>query len=278
MKNLEHCRGGMCRLLVLGLVVIFAIFTGCREVSVSQHQSSDLASAVRVVNEMTIFFGHQSVGANVLEGLMEVEDLVVPIIDVVNDATDTPASGGAVLHAYIGRNLHPSEKISHFADLMRTGIGSRADVALMKFCYVDTGGNTTIGHLFSSYVDEMERLETEYPDTIMVYLTIPLTSSRGGIKDLVKRLLGMGTTGREGNVERNRFNTMLRQAKGATGRLFDIAAIEATRSDGTPETFRLNGETFSAMVPEYTNDGGHLTELGRRIVAEELVRFLANLR
>ncbi|MCK4517076.1 MAG: hypothetical protein KAU31_17580, partial [Spirochaetaceae bacterium] len=128
------------------------------------------------------------------------------------------------------------------------------------------------------YVPEMERLEAEYPDTTFVYVTMPLMSEERGIKERVKQLLGRESPGREGNVERNRFNDMLREAKGSTGQLFDIAAIESTRPDGTRETFNLNGKAYEAMISAYTTDGGHLNELGRRIVAEELVLFLAHLK
>ena len=38
-----------------------------------------------------------------------------------------------------------------------------------------------------------------------------------------------------------------------------------------------HGKTFYAMAPEYTYDGGHLNELGRKKVAEQLLILLANL-
>lgn len=240
--------------------------------------SSDLSAAISTVEEMRVFFGHQSVGTNVLDGIRALKGMDVSMVDIKADATGAVGSGAAILHASIGRNLHPDEKISDFAELMRSGIGESTDVSFMKLCYVDANAGFTAVRIFDSYVSEMERLEGEYPDTVMVYFTMPLMSEHSGIKDRVKELLGRTTPGREGNVERNRFNDMLRKAKGYTGRLFDIAAVEATGVDGTRETFRLGGESYEAMVTAYTTDGGHLNELGRRIVAEELVLFLARLR
>ena len=34
---------------------------------------------------------------------------------------------------------------------------------------------------------------------------------------------------------------------------------------------------YYSMAPEYTTDGGHLNETGRKRVAEQLLIFLANL-
>lgn len=264
--------------LVTGLIAAIIMIAGCQEASVTSQPSSDLSAAISTVEEMRVFFGHQSVGTNVLDGIRALKGMDVSMVDIKADATGAVGSGAAILHASIGRNLHPDEKISDFAELMRSGIGESTDVSFMKLCYVDANAGFTAVRIFDSYVSEMERLEGEYPDTVMVYFTMPLMSEHSGIKDRVKELLGRTTPGREGNVERNRFNDMLRKAKGYTGRLFDIAAVEATGVDGTRETFRLGGESYEAMVTAYTTDGGHLNELGRRIVAEELVLFLARLR
>ncbi|MEF9476235.1 MAG: hypothetical protein L0958_06070, partial [Candidatus Mariimomonas ferrooxydans] len=59
--------------------------------------------------------------------------------------------------------------------------------------------------------------------------------------------------------------------------LFDLALIESTDSEGGMATFKKCGKSFYSLVPSYTNDGGHLNEDGRRIVAEQLLIFLANL-
>jgi hypothetical protein len=53
--------------------------------------------------------------------------------------------------------------------------------------------------------------------------------------------------------------------------ILDIAAIESTKPDGSRQSFELDGVTYFSMVPEYTTDGGHLNEIGRKIVAEQFV-------
>ena len=59
--------------------------------------------------------------------------------------------------------------------------------------------------------------------------------------------------------------------------VFDFAGIESTRTDGQKETFIINGKTYFNIVPEYTNDGGHLNQAGRINAAEQLLLFLINL-
>ncbi len=58
---------------------------------------------------------------------------------------------------------------------------------------------------------------------------------------------------------------------------FDIAKIESTFPDGTRSTFTKDGKTYYSMVPEYTHDGGHLNEMGRKKVAKQFLLLLANL-
>jgi len=40
--------------------------------------------------------------------------------------------------------------------------------------------------------------------------------------------------------------------------------------------FRKGNQIYFTLIPEYTDDGGHLNTLGRKIVAEQLLIFLAD--
>ena len=59
--------------------------------------------------------------------------------------------------------------------------------------------------------------------------------------------------------------------------IFDLAKIESTYPDGKMLMYKGGNNVFPAMIPGYTYDGGHLSESGRRVVAEQLLIFLANL-
>ncbi len=57
--------------------------------------------------------------------------------------------------------------------------------------------------------------------------------------------------------------------------IFDLARHESTRPDGTRETFAVGGRVAYALAPVYTDDGGHLNGVGRRVMASHMVRFAA---
>jgi hypothetical protein len=69
----------------------------------------------------------------------------------------------------------------------------------------------------------------------------------------------------------------MRREYGGREPLFDLAAVESTRPDGSRETLSLGGKTAFALHPGYTNDGSHLNEVGRRRAAEALLTLLARL-
>src|SRR5882724_4594003 len=90
------------------------------------------------VSRTRVFFGHQSVGMNVLDGVRGVyaaHGTAGPAIG--QDATQPGQDEGFINHAFIGVNEDPWLKIADFDARMRAGAGHQADVALMKLCYVD---------------------------------------------------------------------------------------------------------------------------------------------
>ena len=40
---------------------------------------------------------------------------------------------------------------------------------------------------------------------------------------------------------------------------------------------RETGKEYYTLIPDYTDDGGHLNDLGKEIIAEKLLLFLVNL-
>lgn len=263
-------------MLVVALV-LFAGLISCREQHMNTTPDATVVAGLERLQQMRVFFGHRSVGRNILDGIEDLSDATGVSIDVreSDDAAVAAGSAHTILHTGIGENGRPQSKIDHFARLMRSGLAEEVDVAFMKFCYVDSQGDMSPEEIFESYVDEMEKLEAEFPDTMFLYVTMPLRAPRTDIKGRIKMLLGMESRGREDNVPRHRFNELLRDAKAGTGRLFDLARAEATGQGGGHETFRQDGEVYEAMYPAYSSDGGHLNEYGRGVVAAELAKSLS---
>ena len=131
--------------------------------------------------------------------------------------------------------------------------------------------------LFQNYNTTMSHLNKTYPKTTFVHVTVPLQVVQTGILVPLKKLVGRAIGGYEDNIRRNEFNVLLRKKYHAEMPFFDLAKVESTFPDGTRETFTRHGKTYYSLAPDYTPDGGHLNELGRKRVAEQLLTVLASI-
>jgi hypothetical protein len=225
-----------------------------------------------------IYFGHMSVGNNMLEG---VQDLAkeYPFIRLNIVETKNPSSFDRPIfaHSPIGKNQDPKSKINDFVHLMDSGIGSRAEIAFFKLCYIDILAATDVDEVFKQYKNAMETLKKKYPKVTFVHVTSPLRVVQTGVLVPIKKVIGRPVGGYADNIKRSRFNELLRQEYKGKEPIFDLAAIEATYPDGRRATFDSDGKTYESLVADYTNDGGHLNEYGRKIVAAHFLAFLATL-
>ena len=267
-----------------GLIIALGVFllNSCREAGRENGQAGltrlDEISADRWValSQKKIFFGHKSVGANIIQGLEEImarkPDLLLNIRETIDPAD---FSGPVFAHSSIGRNKAPLSKIEAFRDIMESGVGRAADIAFFKFCFVDFDHETDIESIFKSYVALVGELRNCFPRLKVVTFTVPLLSRPVGIKTSLKKLLGRLPWYEEENVKRNLFNDMLRAR--FQGSLFDLAAVESRLSDTKKATFRVDGKDYELLNRALTDDGGHLNATGRRLVAIELLRTLSSL-
>ncbi len=244
----------------------------------SSHVKNIAQNVWEKLAEKKIYFGHQSVGYNILDGvrdLMSENPLIKLEIVETHNAADF--EGPLFAHSTIGRNAYPQSKIDAFTDVVENGIGEKTDVAFFKFCYLDFHNNTKIEELFEQYKESLSDLQKQFPEVAWVHSTVPLTSQQTGSKAWIKKMLGKPLRGYENNVKRNRFNEFLRGEYKDKEPLFDLANIESAFSDGKRASFTKDGTTYYSLVPDYTDDGSHLNEKGRKIVAEQFLLFLVNL-
>jgi hypothetical protein len=221
--------------------------------------SSITSEELSAAGAVDLFFGHQSVGRNILDGVSSVyaeKDVAAPAITEVRSGSE---EADGFVHAAIGKNGDPIGKLAAFDSLLRAGQAERAEIALMKFCYVDIRWDTDVDAVFARYRATLGALERDFPDVMFLHVTTPLTADPSGIKNRLKVLLG-----RDDNVARERYNQLLREAYG--DRVFDLAAIESTAPDGRRGTVLYSG---------YSSDGAHLNETGAAVVAAALLRMLA---
>jgi hypothetical protein len=224
-----------------------------------------------------IYFGHQSVGVNILEGvkdyLTEFNDIRLNMVSL-KDSVQLPESFFA--DSFVGQNSKPESKCDAFASIIKQSLADRLDIALMKFCYVDIRGFTDVDAVFRYYRTTMDSLKSRYPHIQFVHVTVPLTRKSSTWKRVVKIILGLENKSIAEADKRNAFNVLLTQHY-RDEPVFDLATIESTRPDGSRRSMTKDGKTLYMLADEYTDDGGHLNAVGRKVAARELIRVLAGL-
>jgi hypothetical protein len=231
-----------------------------------------LRSELERIARERIYFGHQSVGANLLDGLRELagsEGIPLRIVEAQSASTVGPATFG---HSFVAENGDPLKKLESFRAALDSGA---VDIALLKFCYVDINGDTDVKALFGHYRATIDALRTKNPRTTFIHVTLPLTEVQTGPKALAKRILGRAPSGTIENLRREEYNQLLRAAYAGREPVFDLARIESTAPDGSAVRMRWQGAVAPALAPAYTDDGGHLNAAGRLRAARELVHVLA---
>lgn len=215
-----------------------------------------VAEQLQALQGVAVYFGHNSVGGNVMEGLAAVLGAQPgPRPALVTSSSPGDVHAGAFAHSYLGGNGRPLEKIATFRTLMTGDLGASADVAFMKLCYVDVVGEAwddaaAVDALLAAYRDMVAAVQAAHPDLKLLHVTVPLSPSN-----------------EIDNRRRERISQRLRDAYGAD--VFDLASIEAGGG-------HFSGSYGLYLNPAWAADAsGHLDAEGSRAVALELVAFLA---
>lgn len=234
-----------------------------------------IEAALERAGRARVYFGHQSVGANILEGVADLQrGLDRPRLRIAElGALGVPDDGGILLHSAIGSNGRPDSKCEDFRRVLGT-LHDRIDMALFKFCYVDFDDRSHATEIFATYARTMDTLALQYPAVRFVHVTVPLRSIERGPGVWLREALGRRNRAKHANAARNEFNRLLRD-RYAGAPVFDLAAAMSTHPDGRRETFELDGRSHECLVPSCTDDGGHLNATGRVHVAAAFVRAIA---
>jgi hypothetical protein len=210
-----------------------------------------------------VLFGHQSVGWNIMSGVADLYRIrhVRPVPSQPQWSGSLSARGGWFAQAGIGQNGSPVSKVKAFNALVRSGAGRRANVVVMKLCFVDITAGTNVASLFRYYRSVMASLHAAYPSLVIVHVTAPLTT--GDVAD---------------NVVRQKYNALLRAQYGSTGRLFDLALVESTTPTGARVGGTYRGYRYFALWSGYSSDGGHLNTRGSQRAADYFLRVLSRAR
>lgn len=205
-----------------------------------------------------VFFGHQSVGHDVLEG----------VAALAREAGVEVAIG----EGKIGANGKPEAKFDDFAKRAETG--AELDLIAMKLCFVDLYRGADPDQLLSQYKAAVARVRKAQPNAKILHVTTPLTIRATTVKASIKRLIGGNSHSDDSNLLRLTYNRGLREAFPGEP-VFDLATVEATRPDGSKEEFAVGGRPVPNLWRGYAADEGHLNEQGKRVAGRAFVAALA---
>ncbi|MBN2020375.1 MAG: hypothetical protein JW749_09135 [Sedimentisphaerales bacterium] len=277
-----YIAAGLGVFVAVGLSLLFHVKTTLRfeRATAPLPKANDMpAERWSKLAEAKIFFGHQSVGYNIVNGIEDVIRNGNPMkLNVVETSSPRDFAGPVFAHSPVGKNRQPTSKIEQFAEIMNSGVGEKVDVAILKFCYIDVTNDSNPREIFDEYKSAISDMERSYPRVKFLHLTAPLKSPPKGakktIKGFVKWLLRRPTE-IDDNLRREQYNKFIREEYGKTDCLFDLALVESVGPDGLSCYVSRNGRRIPFMAPQYTDDGGHLNELGRRITAEQMLITLS---
>lgn len=225
-----------------------------------------------------IYFGHQSVGYNIMNGVRDIINEFPQIkLNIIEGKDIKEFIDPVFAHSAVGENKDPYSKIDDFKGIMENGLGNKVDVAFFKFCYVDIDKDTNINKLFAHYSETMDSIKKKYPKIKIVFVSCPIRVRPKGIKTGIKRILGIAIPDELDNLKRIEFNDLLISNYLDTKRIFDLAKHEAAKPNGKENTFKTKGKKNMFLVPEYSSDGKHLNSVGRRKIGKDLLLFLLQI-
>lgn len=226
------------------------------------------------LSQRAIYFGHQSVGENILDGIRDLasENAHIRLRIVSGHAEPTSAA----LHEFlIGQNGDVDSKNTAFLSATQGALGPRP-VLMFKYCYVDMDAQTDAKRMFEAYRQTVSVLRAKHPQAVIVHVTAPLVAESSLFRYYINAVRGIPTT-RDENARRNEYNQLLRSTYAGKEPVFDLAAAESTHADGRRSHVIVDGKPVDSLAPEWTDDGGHLNKRGRRRVAAQFLMTLAAL-
>jgi hypothetical protein len=266
---------------ILAFAALLALLGGCGSKAAEDVQlpMDQIKADLEVVAKSRIFFGHQSVGRNLIAGLQALSgEAGVPLrIEAVNGSLP---EGTGLFHADVGQNGAPDSKIEAFGAILQASAqnATPVDAAILKFCYVDLDDDSKEQKgtlLFERYRKAMSDIRAGQPELVLVHATMPLMADPPGLKTRIKRIIGKSTWNDEGNRRRNEYNALVREQLKSEP-IADIARLEATLPDGSVSRFKMGDRHIETLALQYTSDGGHLNDVGQKSVAAGFLHALAN--
>jgi hypothetical protein len=226
-----------------------------------------------------VLFGHDELGANITSGVPKAYQnakLTAPRVAVWKKVMRDKQPVFA--HALVGESGDPRSRLKDFAALVNDAPRGSIDVALMNFSYADVTADSDVGDIFGQYTATMEALENAHPDVVFLYTTVPVTTENSWKQMDAAKVTGLAGAVQpvwQHNIARERYNALVRERYAASGRLFDIAALEARIKGDRVAAKEHQGQWFYVLNPALAaKDGRRLNSTGSTRLATELLRMV----
>jgi len=278
--------------LIVAIIFLLTVMLHCENKN-ERKNKMNFVSGIKTISNIDlnklknkkIYFGHQSVGYNILDGINDIvkenklEGFRIVETNNIEDF-NKPIFG----HSKNGKNTDPISKVDTFVNSINNGLGKKLNIAFFKLCYVDIYSNSDVDSIFKYYQKNMKELKNKFPKVKFIHFTVPITTHKtlglkDKIKDFLKSIIGKETyqdTIKKENIKRKYYNELIRSSY-KKNEIFDLAEIESINPNGNKELLIFNGKQYESLVPDYTNDGGHLNELGRSTVANAFLNYLTKM-
>jgi len=235
----------------------------------------EIYKKLEIIGKKNIYFGHRSVGENIIEGLKKINSASGQNYLIINELKDNITfEGNYFVHSNIGHNGDPQSKFEEFTKNVNYLADKNLNIAMMKLCFVDITSNTDIDNVFKSYIAMIDSIKKKYPDLTIIHFTVPLKSKSSWIDNIKDKIKDRNNNDQKDNLVRNRYNKLL-FSKYSKEDIFDLAGIESTYANGKREAIVVNGKPCYFLIKDYTEDGGHLNGLGKQLVAEKLINKIS---
>jgi len=211
------------------------------------------------IGQLKLYFAHASVGMDMMGGIADLHTAnsnTFQLQSLAAEKSPPVTTQPWTIYEHNRGNPGWKAKFDGFESCVRGGWQfPRVNIAMNKLCFIDQAAS------FKYYIHSMTNLEAQFPKTVFVYMTIPLTTASDGE-----------------NYLRHDFNERVREWTRQNGRvLFDIADIEAHDPNGKLCAFSYRNKTCQKLCDAYTNDGGHLISGGHQLVARGFYALAAAL-
>ena len=177
------------------ILSIFLISCDGGEMQSSKYNFTEIdkvsKEAWKKLSEKKIFFGHKSVGNNIIDGINTIinENKKIPLKVIETDDISS-YSNGVFAHYKLGENSFPKSKFESFFNVLNNPSNKDIDIAFVKLCFVDIKIDTDVNEIFEHYKKTITEIKTKFPNVVIVHFTVPLSTLRVTWKTKIKESNG----------------------------------------------------------------------------------------